>query len=746
MGLLGATGGARPTGLEVADAVLLGLGGTAAAACARRARTIPVYVLAGTAVILQPAGLPLALGLLGLVAALARRSRQLGPLAGVLAGGLGWAAAVGAPFEPGARMLFVPLAAAAWMVLSARRHGSRRFRTRLDRVAAGAAGAATLGALLGLVAVVNAKAHLDRGAHLLDSGLAAARAGDSDAAVADLRAAERALASGESSLGAAWAAPAWLVPGVSQNARILHDVVGEIRHLTAVGVTSAQQADIESLRVRSGQIDLDAVRAMEAPLAEVHRELDAVDRRLGELDGQWLLRPVEQRVERVRRDVTDAIPSAQLAVEGVRAAPRLLGGEGARTYLVLFTTPVEARATTGFPGNYAEVTFTEGRFEKTAFGRIADLNATGVPQEARTISGPEDYLRRYGRFSPASEWRSLTYSPDFPSIAQVAAELYPQSGGKAIDGVMSVDPVALAGLLSFTGPISVPGVAEPLGPENAAEFLLLGQYVDLPDNPERIDALETLSDITFERLTTADLPGPSTLSSTFGPIVGEGHLQMATFDDLSAPFLDRLGLSGRTPPVEGDFVGVTTSNAAMNKIDLFLRRSLDYSVEWEPSTGDLRATATITLTNTAPASGLPRYLIGNSVGQNRPGALDMPDGWHNVFVTLYSPWQPEGATLDGEPLPLEVLPELGRNAISTFVDLAPGQERTITIELAGRLHERRYLLDLAAQPLVEPERVALEVHALGGRSLRATGPVEVDGRRARGTFPLLSDLRVTLEG
>ena len=75
MGLLGATGGARPTGLAGADAALLGLGAVAVAACARRARTVPVYLLAGAAVILQPAVVPLVLGLLGLGAALAQIGR-----------------------------------------------------------------------------------------------------------------------------------------------------------------------------------------------------------------------------------------------------------------------------------------------------------------------------------------------------------------------------------------------------------------------------------------------------------------------------------------------------------------------------------------------------------------------------------------------------------------------------------------------------------------------------------------------
>jgi len=191
-------------------------------------------------------------------------------------------------------------------------------------------------------------------------------------------------------------------------------------------------------------------------------------------------------------------------------------------------------------------------------------------------------------------------------------------------------------------------------------------------------------------------------------------------------------------------VAVTTSNAAMSKIDVFLRRSLDYEVRWDPSTGALAATATITLTNEAPASGLPPYLIGNSVGLNRPSGENLPDGWNNVFVTLYTPWLPEGATLDGKPLSLEVLPELGRQAISIFVEIAPGASRTIRIELAGLLAEPSYVLDLAAQPLVEPEQTTLAIHVAGAAQTELSGPVQRHGEAVVGAFDLVRPTQIAV--
>lgn len=65
-----------------------------------------------------------------------------------------------------------------------------------------------------------------------------------------------------------------------------------------------------------------------------------------------------------------------------------------------------------------------------------------------------------------------------------------------------------------------------------------------------------------------------------------------------------------------------TNNAGGNKIDLFLRRTLDYAVTWNPTTGVVDGTLTVTLHNDAPAKGLPDSLIGNAIDD--PGPFEKP--------------------------------------------------------------------------------------------------------------------------
>jgi hypothetical protein len=189
------------------------------------------------------------------------------------------------------------------------------------------------------------------------------------------------------------------------------------------------------------------------------------------------------------------------------------------------------------------------------------------------------------------------------------------------------------------------------------------------------------------------------------------------------------------PPARGqDSLLVTTTNAAANKADLFLQRREQYSVRWDPQTGQLQSTLRLTLENQAPTEGYPDYVLGNAVG--------LPRGTNRSFVSIYSPFALEAARIGGQPVALQAEVELGRNVYSTFVDIPPGAAVDIEVDLSGTIEGRRYVLDIPVQPFAKPDEAIVAVEVVGATP--ASREADVDGNVATWSGTLDRDRQVAV--
>jgi hypothetical protein len=728
----GALADVAPTGNRVADRLLAaGFAGLVAAA-GSTAKRWTWFVAAGAGLALADGEVAFAAGVAALVLAFA----STGPIRPAPAFGAAVGGASAVALLSSGDLWFhgftavVAAAAVTPMLFSGYRYAGRRTRRRTRRVAL--AGAVAVVIVVGVYAVLLAGSRdaVERGIERLEAGMAAARDGDDVLAEERFGEAEEAFATAERALGGVWVEPAELLPVVGHNARAIQAMAVTAHDLSRQGRQVAADADVDGLTIDGGRLDLQRVRALEQPLVDSSTTMDAASARMDTVDTAWLAAPVAERVERIRSEVADARPDADLAADAVRVVPAIFGEDGESRWFVAFVTPVEARGRSGFLGNFAELTAVDGDVEMTRFGRVGELEGGGTPGPERTISGPTDFLARWGKYSPETTWRNITMSPDFPSIGQVVTELYPQSSGRPVDGVIAIDPVALAALLEFTGPVTVPGVPQPLTAENAAQFILVDQYQQLTDTEQRVDVLEDLAEITFDRLTAGELPSPRTVADTLGPMVREGHIQLYGSDPAQQRLFTTLDADGALPPIQGDFLSVVNSNATGNKVDLFLKRDIDYRANWDPTTGEVTATVEVTLTNDAPTSGIPDYVIGNSLGEE---GADLPKGTNRTHLSIYSMLQLDGAALDGEAV--EVAPEVERDryAYSLFVDVPPeGGTRTVTLELQGRIAPPggAYRLDVANQPMVTPDDLRVSVESASGGPLKGSRLVQVEGATA----------------
>ena len=609
---------------------------------------------------------------------------------------------------------------------------SRRVRQLAVRSALGVLGFCLLSMIGALVAGLTARKALSDGVNAATTGLQSMRSGDSQAAAEALERSASALGRARRSVDSPLTWPGRLVPGLGQHVDSAVRLVNAGRDAAQVVSKAVATVDVDSVRVRSGYVDLTAIERLQLPIEVTRDAVGELQRAVERSRSGWLLGPFASRFERLAEETARADLQARNAYEAAQLAPHLLGGDGKRVWLVLFTTPAEARGLGGFIGNFAEVETEGGRIRIVRQGTNVQLINGGDNPAARSISGPAEYLARYGQFGAGGNgkpmtrffWVKVNMSPDLPTVARVVAEIYPQSGGRTIDGVVVADPYALRSIVSLTGPLTVPGTDTVLTTNNIVRYLLVDQYQRFVSaDSTRKDALAEVANQATEALLGTDLPSPVLIARAFGGVLTSGHLMFWSLREEDQGPIRRLEIGGAAPAATSDGAFFTVNNSGPSKLDTFLQQSMTYDAVVDEHTGEVLAELEIRLRNTLPTpSPLPDYLIGNDRG--------LPLGTNRTLLTVYSPLEIVGVTVNGGPQAFDTVPELGWLSHNSPVDIAPGGETVVRLTLAGRVGlEDGYSWAFRPQPLVDTTQVQVNVRFRHGkRSIRLSGDIDTPVR------------------
>jgi hypothetical protein len=412
-------------------------------------------------------------------------------------------------------------------------------------------------------------------------------------------------------------------------------------------------------------------------------------------------------------------------------------------------TPSELRGIGGFMGSWGELVLDDGRFELVRTGRLRDLTEGGDDPAGRRIEGEGDFVGHWGQ-APAQYWGLIGFTPDFPTLGRIIDQLYPQSGGAELDGVISLDPAGFAALLELTGPITVEGLPGQLAPETAEQVLLHDQYLTIEsgDDSDREAFLEAAVRRLFEELTGGELPGPRTISAELAPMVDGRHIQLFSTHDAEQRFFRSIGADGSVARTRPDSVGVISQNNNGNKIDWFLRRALTYDVTWDPSTGSVVGEVEVRLENQAPSSGLPHAVIGWG-GDLSANQLPVADGENLTYLSLYGSSAFDEVAVDGEAAEVNrSVPDLGHWAQDLYVRIPSMGTKVVTARVDTQVAPGpRYGLDVLRQVTVVPDRVTVRVRLAEGWELARSpgGGARVDGDvvtlAADASTPIHLDLR-----
>ena len=285
-------------------------------------------------------------------------------------------------------------------------------------------------------------------------------------------------------------------------------------------------------------------------------------------------------------------------VEFERLVPvitEILGGNGARTYLIEQANPAELRPGGGFVGTFTILKADHGALTTVEHGSSGLLSYPRANQGAAGYVAPPGPLHEL--LGPVSwSFFDSNFFPDFPSNAKTGEKFAQPKLGRAINGVISIDFYTVAKMLELTGPLAVPGFGITVDSKN---FVPLVIQHDLAKDAIHKAILSAVAGPLVHRLTKLSAASWPALITALNDLAQTHHLQ-AYFNNAPVQAeIDRFGWSGTLNPTKShDFMMEVESNLGATKANYFVTRH--YTVALTHSGKFLHHKITVGLVNNMP--------------------------------------------------------------------------------------------------------------------------------------------------
>jgi len=305
----------------------------------------------------------------------------------------------------------------------------------------------------------------------------------------------------------------------------------------------------------------------------------------------------------------------------------------------------------------------------------------GSAADVSSLTGPvvalaKDTQLQYGT-SPASDFRDLNFTPDFPEAARIAKAMVENRLHVDVDGVISVDPVALAEMMRGTGPVEVTnGVT--LSSGNVVAALLNQTYQVLDTQEAQNTFFETSARKIFDSVMAGQgdqqlaIRGLATAGGQHRVLVWSAHDDEQSVLDGTAVSGSLVGAGVRRPQI-----GLYLNDSTAGKMDYYLQyRTTAAAVDCRHGDAqDVRATIALTSMMPADYRTLSPWILGSGRFAEQ--------GSIAFNLRIYAPEGGEitGMTVDGEPHSVTADTHLGRQVALLPLTLGPGQQSTVTADI-----------------------------------------------------------------
>jgi hypothetical protein len=470
---------------------------------------------------------------------------------------------------------------------------------------------------------------------------------------------------------------------VRQLAQVTVDIsTNAIGPLTRLA-TSIELSDFKPV---DGAVDLRPLVSAQPVIAEASTALRGANKRLEAIDTSRTLDAIAQAKTKLSNQLSVVSPGIEVLNNAASLLPLMLGNESPRKYLVLFQNPAELRATGGISGAMALINTDKGKINLAQQASSSDFPhysqpVADLPIDTRGLFG--DIVGEY--------IQDVNLTPNFPLSASLAKKMWSDRFGTEVDGVISLDPVALGYLLDATGPVKL-ATGDELTSSNAVSLLLNEVYKRYPIPAQQDLFFASAAKAVFDKVAGGDLD-PSKLVAALTKSGAEGRILVWNSRSDEQAQLAGTSLGGVPLPSRGspNSLGLYLNDGTGAKMGYYLDVTTAAGAVTCRDDGRPYFGVQVKLTNSAPADAarLPAYITG-------AGEYGVAAGTVRTIVSAYGTagMSNLGVARDGSVEASHSAQDSGMPVTQFSVDLAPGQSTILLFGFLGAAGE-------SAQPSTE---------------------------------------------
>lgn len=474
--------------------------------------------------------------------------------------------------------------------------------------------------------------------------------------------------------GAGWSALAH-APLVGDDATGIRALSQSLNSLSRDGVDPLlRSVDMVDRLSDKGRIDVRVARDLEGPVTQAQSAFTEAARPVERLDSSGYAGTVKSRFDEYVDIVRAGRDSLDSAATASKVLPSMVGADGPRNYLLVFQNNAEIRSTGGLPGSWALVHAERGELSIQRQGSTANFPESPDPVLPLSDGESKVYDEQLGTF-----FADAGFTPDFPRAAELMKahwdDTYPTT---ELDGVISLDPVALSYLLEGTGPVHVGGRS--LTADNVIDELLSRPYRTL--DPEAQNRLFAQAARAIFDAATGNVKDPVAFVRGLTRAADEDRLLIAPFVESDAETLEGSAVIGDLPDEDGHNprVEITLNDATGSKMSYYLRYNADLRAT-DCRSGVQSMNGSMTLSQSIPpseAADLPDSVTGGGRYGTEPGS-------QLVLVRVHGPTggAMENFRLNGKAISVKPVDLDGRPVATLVVLLSTTQDVVVNWSMAS---------------------------------------------------------------